>query len=541
MSHDPAEGRIYQLNAERDDIVSEVVSREMAAKGRTEAAVELALNDVAFHEIARLESDRRKSARLKEWLELYRTLGRRGADEKQRLLRDITKGYACDIVGNFDARVYRFATSVVPRGLRLLFKNQLADAGPLGLEQRITVQGQVEALKSLVQRGTVILVPTHSSNLDSIVIGFALDRLGLPPFTYGAGKNLFSNRLISFFMQNLGAYKVDRRLRNGLYKDVLKTYSTVILERGYHSLFFPGGTRSRSGGIERKLKLGLLGTGLAAYINNLRNDHPRPNVYVVPMTVNYPLVLEGATQIDDFLKAMGKSRYIIEDDEFTKIGRMLTYAGSVLGFDGRMFLHVGQPMDPFGNPVDAEGTSRDPRGRPIDLRKYVEVDGVPDHDALRDVEYTRELGEAIAAAFMRYNVATTTHLAAFALFEMVKARHPSLDIYRLVRLPGDTALPLHEVAAGLARLRDRLLLEAAAGRIQLSPTVQSETIERIMEVALRYFRMYHARDLVVIEGERVLLNDMKLLYYYHNRLAGYGFEQVFAPAAASRLEVPVRG
>ncbi len=513
----------------------------MAAKGPTEAAVELAINDVAFHEIARLETDRGKAARLKEWVDLYRTLGRRGADEKARLLGEITRGYASDIVGNFDPRVYRFATSVIPRGLRLLFRNQLADAGPLGLEQRITVQGHVADLKTLVQRGTVILVPTHSSNLDSIVIGFALDRLGLPPFTYGAGKNLFSNWLISFFMQNLGAYKVDRRLKNGLYKDVLKTYSTVILERGYHSLFFPGGTRSRSGGIERKLKLGLLGTGLAAFINNLRAGKPNPNIYVVPMTINYPLVLEGATQIDDLLKAMGKSRYIIEDDEFTKLGRMLTYAGSVLGFDGRMFLHIGQPMDPFGNLVDAEGRSIDPRGRPIDLRKYVEVDGEARHDAKRDAEYTRELGEAIGEAFMRYNVATTTQMAAFVLFEMVKARHPDLDIYHLVRLPGDTALPLHEVAAGLARLRDRLLLEAAAGRIQLSPTVQGETIERIMEVALRYFRMYHTRDLVHIEGERVLLNDMKLLYYYHNRLAGYGFERIFEPVPADRAEAPARG
>ena len=64
-----------------------------------------------------------------------------------------------------------------------------------------------------------------------------------------------------FFMHNLGAYRVDRRLKHALYKDVLKAYSCVLLERGYHSLFFPGGTRSRSGGVERKLKLGLVGTG----------------------------------------------------------------------------------------------------------------------------------------------------------------------------------------------------------------------------------------------------------------------------------------
>lgn len=535
------EGRIYQLNAEREAIVAEVVRREMAQKGTTVESTELAINDVAFHEIARLEPDKSKASKLQEWVELYRTLGKRPQVEKEALLKDQTKRYAADIVGNFDAKVYDFATSVIPRGLRMLFRNQLADAGTLGLESRITVEGHVADLQALVKRGTVILVPTHSSNLDSIVIGFALDRLGLPPFTYGAGKNLFTNRLIGYFMQNLGAYKVDRRLRNGLYKDVLKTYSTVILERGYHSLFFPGGTRSRSGGIERKLKLGLVGTGLAAFINNLKAGKELPNIYVIPMTINYPLVLEGATQVDDYLKATGKGRYIIEDDEFSKLSRMLVYARSVLGFDGRMFLHIGQPMDVFGNPVDAAGNSFDSRGRAIDLRTYVNVDGQPEHDAARDAEYTRELGVAIGDAFMRYNVVTTTHMAAFTIYEMIKARKPGLDIYRLVRLPTDTSLAQHEVAEALARVRDRLLIEAAAGRIQLTPTVRDESIERIMEVALRYFRMYHTRDLVTMDGDRVLLNDMKLLYYYHNRLAGYGFESAITPALAERVEVPVRG
>jgi glycerol-3-phosphate O-acyltransferase len=56
---------------------------------------------------------------------------------------------------------------------------------------------------------------------------------------------------------------------------VLKEYSTVLLEHGYHSLFFPGGTRSRSGGVERRLKLGLLGTALAAYQNHLRGGQPQ--------------------------------------------------------------------------------------------------------------------------------------------------------------------------------------------------------------------------------------------------------------------------
>ena len=98
-------------------------------------------------------------------------------------------------------------------------------------------------------------------------------------------------------MRNLGAYRVDRRLRHVLYKDVLKTYSQVLIERGYHSLFFPGGTRSRSGRIEEKLKLGLLGSAMSAFAERVLRGDERP-IYLVPVTINYPLVLEGETLIE---------------------------------------------------------------------------------------------------------------------------------------------------------------------------------------------------------------------------------------------------
>src|SRR5438445_544979 len=132
---------------------------------------------------------------------------------------------------------------------------------------RNTADGEIDVARACAERGTIVVTPTHSSNMDSPAIGLGLVRAHLPPCTYGAGKNLFTNPFISFFMRNLGAYRVDRRLRFELYNDVLKEYSTVLLERGYHSLFFPGGTRCRSNIVEKSLKLGLLGTTVTAYKN----------------------------------------------------------------------------------------------------------------------------------------------------------------------------------------------------------------------------------------------------------------------------------
>ena len=81
---------------------------------------------------------------------------------------------------------------------------------------------------------------------------------------YGAGMVLFNMSIFSYFMDSLGAYKVDRRKKHLLYLETLKTYSTESLVRGCHSLFYPGGTRSRSGSINQNLKLGLLSSAFEA-------------------------------------------------------------------------------------------------------------------------------------------------------------------------------------------------------------------------------------------------------------------------------------
>ena len=222
----------------------------------------------------------------------------------------------------------------------------------------------------------------------------------MPPTTYGAGKNLFSNPFISYFMRNLGAYRVDRRLKFELYKDVLKEYSTVLLEHGYHSLFFPGGTRCRSNIIEKNLKLGLLGTTVTAYKNSVRDGAPHKRLYIVPVTINYRLVLEAETLIDDYLAETGKNRYIITDDEFSRIGRLLEFFRKILVHEGSVVVRFGRPLDPFGNDVTDDGESIDRQGRIVDPASFVRgADGEVSDDDQRDAEYTRALGRRLAAAY----------------------------------------------------------------------------------------------------------------------------------------------
>ncbi len=522
---------IFQFNRHREDIEREVVARVVDVLGHhagddPKRSYQLVLNDAAYHEIHRLERAGRDPDRLAGWQKLARRIGRMDEPELRDEVERLAWYYVRDVVGHFDPRVFRLTTSVIPVGLGARFnKTDLGQgiASLRDLSTRIRVEGELDLIRELAKKGTLVLVPTHSSNLDSIVLGWSLIEAGLPPCTYGAGKNLFANRLVGYFMRNLGAYRVDRRLRHALYKDVLKLYSQVLLERGFHSLFFPGGTRSRSGRIEQKLKLGLLGSAMAAFTERTLRGDERP-IYVVPVTINYPLVLEAETLVEDHLKEAGQARYIIDDDEFSRFGRVAHYAVRVMGLHTSMVIRYGHPLDVFGNRIGPDGHSVGPDGTPLDPRRYLQRDGQPVSDPARDAEYTRQAGKAVARAFLRETVVLPTQLLGWLLFERERQMAPHLDIFALLRTTSGDRHDLAELCADADRVLEYLRGMEAKGKLRIDPRLREGPVDEVIDKAIDTYGMYHARGACERVGEAVVVRDPKLLYFYGNRLDPWAAE-----------------
>jgi glycerol-3-phosphate O-acyltransferase len=531
---------IFGFNAARTSIVEEVVHR-ITTQTRDPLLV---LNEAAYLETRRLQHTH--GAELAEWRTLAGQLGRMSDGELREKLKLYAERYAWDVAGNFDGRVYKFASKAMAPLLGALMspRSTLRHIGQsfdlTALDGRILVQGPREHIRKLSEIGTIIFTPTHLSNLDSVVFGFAIERAGLPPAVYGAGKNLFTNPVLSYFMHNLGAYRVDRRLRHSLYKDVLKTYSTVMLEKGYHSLFFPGGTRSRSGGVERKLKLGLAGTGIEAFVRTTVKGRAQP-VFFVPATINYLLTLEAETLIDDFLQEEGKARYIIEDDESTRVSRVASFMNKLLGLDGACVIRFSRPLDCFGNYVDDEGRSHDNRGRIVDASTYVAGrDGKPASDGVRDAEYTRELGDRIVDAFKRDTVVMATHLVAACAFERLRRAVGKADLFAILRHHDDVAVSRAELAEDVDVMLARVSVLEEQGEIAVAPNLKGKRGDAIVEDALRAFAGYHTQQVLAPRGGELVLRDTRLLFYYQNRLAahGLGFDAI-APKGMAPARMPV--
>lgn len=546
---EPDDPAIFWFNSERDDIIREVVRRIADRYGGDRASLEYALNEVAFHETRRLELQRDVEAReqLGYWRGLLRRIARMSDDAKRDALRGITERMAKDVAGNFDPRVYKLAGVVAPQLLTGVMRpaslpKEIATAG-LGtraLDEMLSTEGDVELLRKLERVGTLVYVPTHASNLDSIALGYALLRSGLAPVVYGAGKNLFTNPIISFFMHNLGAYRVDRRVKASLYKSVLKTYSAVMIERGYHSLFFPGGTRSRSGMVERHLKLGLAGTGVEAFARNQVFGIKRP-VWFVPATINYGIVMEAETLIEDHLKEYGQARYIIDDDEFSRIDRWIAFFRKLVGTDGACVIRFGRPLDPFGNPVDDEGRSVAPGGKIVDPGTYVMRHGKPVIDAKRDAAYTRELGETILGVYKHETVLMPTQLVAHVLFRRIVRETPGVDLFGRLRFRGEVRMGRGELVKDLGETRDRAAELESRGEVHLSHALRRRPPDELLDRAMAQWDGYHTRTVARQIGPDVIAEDPTLLLYYQNRLLDYATDVASEPDAAAAREIALLG
>jgi glycerol-3-phosphate O-acyltransferase len=525
----PDDPQIFRFNGEREQIITDVVRRVVQHYAGESNKLLLLLNEAGNAEIRRLsaQGDAEADDKLGTWRRLVRRLGKMSDDERLDTLRSISRDMAVDIAGNFDIRVYNLATKIVPGVLTAVMSPRSAPqqllSGFRQLDSLITAEGPIDKLRRLAEIGTLVLVPTHSSNLDSIALGYVLMREDLPPVVYGAGKNLFSNPLISFFMHNLGAYRVDRRITAAVYKEVLKTYSSIMIERGYHSLFFPGGTRSRSGMIERRLKLGLAGTGVEAFSRNQTRGLHRP-VFFVPATLNYALVLEAETLIEDHLKGAGQSRYIIDDDESTQFGRVTAFLGKLRTLRSALVLRFGDALDPFCNPVDEWGRSIAPSGQPVDPASYVRRRGVPTVDPVRDAGYTRELGDAVARAYQRETVIIWTQLVAHVLYRHLVKETPELDLFSRQRRRGEVAMPREQLMREVGEARDKLLAIEAEGRVRVGPVLRAQSPERIVADALQAWDGYHTRHVARETGADVMIDDPNLLLFYQNRVLPWAEE-----------------
>lgn len=446
------------------------------------------------------------------------------------LLKRIINRYDEEIVGTFKPKTFRFTSKF----LNIFFKRLLNTAAGRNhrrlwgnkhqLVEKIKVYGEIDKLKGLFSKGTVVVVPTHFSNLDSMVIGYAMQSaVGIPAFSFGAGLNLFDNEIVGYFINRLGAYRVDRRKKNPIYLECLTSMAAYSIQKGVNNLFFPGGTRSRNGSMEDRLKLGLLGSSIEAQRNMVINGQ-KEKVFIVPLILGYNFVLEAKFLIEQHLARTGKEKYKKSKDAFKSYRKITKFIWSLFSEKSDLSVSFGEPMDILGNLVDENGDSRDSNGEYINLKDYFSLDGEVKANPQRENVYTKILGDRILDSFKRNNVMLTSHLVAYAAFKILEKGY-SGDVYSLVNLPKEKAqIEYDHLVNIIGKLQDVLLEWEEEGKIKMSPESKWEP-SRIIKDGVKNLGIYHVQKPLTMKNDKVWSESLKVLYYYHNRIKIYELDK----------------
>ena len=538
---------VYKLSKNRKEFIEEVAEKAFKRVKEVRPSTKQLIDELEatlYREQQRMKRNRWRVdpedepqfwAKVKEDL---RTISTKAPEEQEphanEILKRIVHRYSDEIAGNFKPSQYRLAREVIKFWFsRLLNGARVKKFGAFWrnqytLRDKIHIVGKVKHLRKLARKGTVVMVPTHFSNLDSILIGWVIHSLGLPAFIYGAGLNLFNLKIFAYFMNSLGAYKVDRRKKNMPYLETLKLYSTIALQKGAHSLFFPGGTRSRSGMLEKQLKLGLLSSTIEAQRNLYLESQPGEEVrkiFIVPVTLNYNFVLEAPDLVEDYLSSKGQDRYMPEQDKYGS-WQLIQFMFKFFTKGSSISVSIGKGLDVMGNYVDDEGNSIDEHNRAVDTRDYFITDGQLSIDRQREDEYTRMLSSKIVKEYHRINRVFASHLVAFVAFTMWQKRYPKLDLFGLLRLPEEELyLPYDEFRDTCKRVRKQIYRMKIENKVNIASHLKGD-IDEMIKLGLTNVGIFHLKRPLLRNREgNIITRDLNVLYYYHNRLVGYELDK----------------
>jgi glycerol-3-phosphate O-acyltransferase len=269
---------------------------------------------------------------------------RRGPDEAPPSLAE-----AGEILDELAAGWSRRLVDLVPTMGRLIYQR--------GFDPQIDFdETQVERLRAAMQRHPGILLWSHRSNLDNLVLTVAMQEKGLPPAHLFAGINMAFGPFGVIF-RRAGVIFIRRSIgEDPLYKYVLREYVGYVLEKRFNLSWSIEGTRSRTGKMLPP-RLGLLSYAADAYLQGRVDD-----ILLLPVSITFDQLNEIAEYAD---YARGGQK---KPEGFSWLYGFIKAQGA--RHYGKVYVRFGEPvsLSAFLGPPGGE-TVTDPAARRLALQK----------------------------------------------------------------------------------------------------------------------------------------------------------------------------
>ncbi len=213
----------------------------------------------------------------------------------------------------------------------------------------------IEVIRQLSKEGTMILLPSHKSHIDYLVLSYFFYVRNLPIPCVAAGDNLNFMPVGPIFRRG-GAFFIRRSFKGDrLYAAVVDAYVRRLIRDGFPIELFLEGGRSRTGKLLAP-KYGLLNMIVDAVL-----AVPQQKVFFVPVSIGYERVIEA----DSYQREVSGGEKKKED------ATDLLSAREVLRHRyGRINLQFGTPMT-IEDVASDLGITRDAVQRPAKRRAVV--------------------------------------------------------------------------------------------------------------------------------------------------------------------------
>ncbi|XP_029100926.1 dihydroxyacetone phosphate acyltransferase [Monodon monoceros] len=146
----------------------------------------------------------------------------------------------------------------------------------------------IQKLQRAIQEHPVVLLPSHRSYIDFLMLSFLLYNYDLPVPVIAAGMDFLGMKMVGELLRMSGAFFMRRTFGGDqLYWAVFSEYVKTMLRNGYAPVeFFLEGTRSRSAKTLSP-KFGLLNIVMEPFFKREVFD-----TYLVPISISYDRILE---------------------------------------------------------------------------------------------------------------------------------------------------------------------------------------------------------------------------------------------------------
>ncbi len=202
-------------------------------------------------------------------------------------------------------------------------------------------QAGLSRVREVARKGPLILVPSHKSHIDYLMLSYVLyqNQMNLP--LVAAGLNLAFWPL-GYLIRKSGAYFIRRNFRGDkLYPIVVSRYLGLLIREGFWQEFFIEGGRSRTGKLYQP-KMGMLSMLINAFEEV--KDH---DLSFVPVFIGYDRIIEEAAYLREL---RGESK---QAESLLQLVRIRKYLKKRYG---RAYINFGEPIS-LTHHISSQGLS----------------------------------------------------------------------------------------------------------------------------------------------------------------------------------------